>query len=314
MLPALVLAALFANPASAAADRPKEFDQFWESTRRRLAATPLDPTLAPDPEHTDGEVACFKASYASLHGKIVHARYCRPSRDGKFPAALVNPWYSQAEIPAPVDLAKRGFAALEYQARGFEVDQSSYPTSNSWYILEGIQLPENYVYREIVSHALRGLDFLASRPEADMTRVGVMGASQGGGLSLLVGGLDKRVTAVAADFPFLTDWPDSLSAETSPYADVRKYLTDLPAERKNVMITLSYFDTLDVADRIDVPVLVQVGLKDKTCPPAEIKTMYGRLKSRVKKLKEYPDADHTDRGGERWKTSIDFLAETLGGR
>lgn len=306
---------LIAAPAAASASRPKEFDQFWDSTKRKLEAVPFEVTIASDAEHTDAQVACFKVDYASWRKTTVHARYCRPAADDKYPGVLVNPWYSQGAVAPPRDLALRGMAALAYQARGFEVDRSSYPLENSWYILDGISAPEDYVYRGIVGHALRGLDFLATRAEVDASRLGVMGASQGGGLSLLVAGLDKRVAAVAADFPFLTDWPDSIKeAARSPYADVRRRLADHPEEAGAAQTTLSYFDTADVADRIEVPTLVQAGGKDGTCPPAPVRRMFGKLKAKAKTLKEYPNADHTDEGGERWKASIDFLAKSLSAR
>ncbi|HEX4047408.1 MAG TPA: acetylxylan esterase [Elusimicrobiota bacterium] len=306
---ALLLAALLAAPAAAA--RPRNFDRFWAKTKSELAAIPLDARLTPDPEHTDARVECFKADYASLHRITIHARYCRPAGPGKFPAVLIVPWYSKAAIPPPVSLPQRGIAALEFQARGYEVDQSSYPLANSWYILDGIETPENYIYREIVAHALRGVDFLAARPEVDAKRLAVMGASQGGGVSLLVAGLDPRISAVSADAPFLTDWPESLSAPMSPYADVRKYIAENPGKRAAVMKTVSYYDTLDVAGRIEVPVLVQAGLKDRTCPAPEIEKLYARLASSRKTLTEHPNADHSDEGPLRWKTAEDFLAGQL---
>jgi cephalosporin-C deacetylase len=307
----LFLAALLAAPAAAVPARPKDFDAFWSAERRELSAAPLDAKLEPDPANTDAEVECFKASFSSLRAVLVHARYCRPARDGKFPAVLIVPWYSKGAIPPPISLAKRGIAALEFQARGYEVDRSSYPLDNSWYILRGIETPESYIYREIVAHALRGVDFLAARPEVDATRLAVMGASQGGGVSLLVAGLDPRIQAVSADFPFLTDWPESLSAPGSPYADVRKFIAEHPERRAAVLKTVSYYDTLDVAGRIRVPVLVQTGLKDRTCPAPGIKTMYALIKSSHKVLTEYPEADHTDLGAERWKTAEDFLTAAL---
>ena len=314
MVRRLLLAVLAAAPAAAASSRPTDFDRFWADTRRELAATPLNAKLTPDPEHTDAAVACFKASYASLHGIIVHARYCRPARGHNFPAVLITPWYSKGAIPPPYSLALRGIAELEFQARGFEVDQSSYPLANSWYILDGIETPESYIYREIVSHALRGLDFLAAQPDVNVHRLAVMGASQGGGVSLLVAGLDPRVTAVAADFPFLTDWPESLSAPNSPYSSVREFIEAHPVKRDAVMRTVSYYDTLDVAARIRVPVLVQTGLKDNTCPAPAIVKMYRRLKSLKKKLNRYPTADHSDLGSERWRANEDFLAGILTAR
>lgn len=313
-IPPLVLVVTTLLPAAArAAERPRDFDSFWNQTKQELAAVPMDATLTPDLEHTDKDVACFKVRYVSLRREIF-ARYCRPARAGKFPAVLINPWYSESTIPAPTEWAKRGLAALWYQARGYAVDASTYPLANSWYVLDGIDAPETYVYREIVAHGLRGLDFLASRPEVDADRIAVAGASQGGGLSLLLAGLDPRVKAVSADAPFLTDWPESLSAPNSPYADVRKYLAEHPEKRAAVLRTLSYYDTLDVAGRIRAPVLFQVGLKDRTCPAAETEKAYRRLGSRDKRLKEYPNADHSDEGAARWGAAEDFIARALNAR
>lgn len=308
-----MLASLFAAilAVSAHAQGPKDFAVFWEQTKKELRAVPLDAKLEPDPAHSDDAAACFKASYAALAGAVVHARYCRPAREGKYPAILISPWYGQGAIPPPSELAKEGFAALWYQARGFEVDLSSYPIENSWYSISGIDSPRTYVYRGIVAAALRGLDFLSQRPEVDAKRLGALGSSQGGGLSLLAAGFDRRVKAAAADFPFLSDWPESMKEARPPYADVRDYIAKHPDQRAKVMTTVSYFDALNVADKIKIPILVNVGLKDRTCPPEGIKTVYARIKSKAKSLKEYPDADHGDRNAERWQAISAFLTARL---
>src|SRR5260370_18985274 len=39
----------------------------------------------------------------------------------------------------------------------------------------GIDAPETYIYRSIVADCLRAAEFLLSRPEVDMSRIGVQG-------------------------------------------------------------------------------------------------------------------------------------------
>ncbi len=306
-----VLAAVWllflASPSFA---QPSDFDAFWDTTKSELATIAPGTKLVPDAAHTDDKVSCFKVSYNSIRTAI-RAWYCRPTGVGKFPAALISPWYAQDRVEPPMALARAGVAALAYQGRGFEVDQSSYPQENYWYVLSGILDPQDYVYREFVSHSFRGIDFLAGRPEVDSNRIAVMGASQGGGLSLLVAGLDPRVSAVAADFPFLSDWERSLSAPNAPYAEVGKYLAEHPERRKMVLKTLSYFDTLNAAGGIKVPTLVQVGLKDRTCPPEGIKKVYARIASKKKRLKEYPNADHNNENAARWDSMTAWVIKTL---
>ena len=290
--------------------RPEGFDRFWKRTLEELAAVPPDASFVPAPESSDAQVLCFRASYASLKGLRVHAWYCRPAGPGPFPGLLINPWYGEGRVEPPREAARLGAAVLWYQGRGYDVDRSSYPPENASYMLQGIDRPETYVYRELAAHAARGLDVLASRPEVDASRLGTGGASQGGGLALLLGGLDPRVKAVAANFPFLSDFGASLPSGGPPYRDVRDELERSPGRREAVLRTLAFFDALNVADRVRARVLIQAGLLDKTCPPEGVLAVYNALRG-PKRLSVYPSAGHVGQGAERWSEMLGFLASSL---
>ena len=301
--------------APARAKPPKDFDKFWKQVRAELDAVPAAAVFAPDAENTDAQVACYKASYASLGGKRVHARYCRPAADGRYPAVLISPWYGLGALPVPKKLPGRGVAAFWFQARGFEVDQKSYPTENSWYILDGIDDPRTYVFREIAAHGLRALDVMASRPELDSSRFAAMGASQGGGLSLILAAVDRRVKFVAADFPFLSDWEGSLAAATEgPFRTVAELIEKEPARAAGIRKTVSYFDALNAAPKVTAPALVQAGLKDKSCVAAGVRKVYAALRSGDKKLVEFPEAGHGDLNADRWHAIEDFVSARLTAR
>jgi|GEM_PF-361415 len=293
--------------------RPDGFDDFWDRTLQQLAAVPMDLRLRPAPEQSDAKVRCYRAEYSSLDRVRIHAWYCRPAAPGQYPAVLINPWYGRSTVTPPQDAARRGFAALAYQGRGFGVDQSSYPIENSWYILQGIDSPETYVYRQMFCHAKRGVDVLASRPEVDVQRIGAAGSSQGGGLSLAVAALDPRVAAVSADFPFLCDFRTSLPIALSPFQNIHDLMQREPGRRVAVGRTVSYFDLLHFAPRIKAPVKVQIGLHDRTCPPEGIRRVFERIAG-SKSLEEWPQADHMDENSLRAETMMDFLYARLGGK
>ncbi|WP_299568900.1 alpha/beta fold hydrolase [uncultured Williamsia sp.] len=87
------------------------------------------------------------------------------------------------------DLASRGFVVITYSARGFGASGG----------LIHLDSPDYEV-----ADARRVIDRLAEMPEVEKDgpgdpRVGVGGASYGGGLALLAAGYDRRVDAVAAD-------------------------------------------------------------------------------------------------------------------
>jgi len=293
-------------------DPPADFAAFWHRTERELSKVPLDPEVEKTPAVSDARAECFHSSYSSWGGARVHAWYCRPKVSGRYPAVLISPWYGERQIPPPIDWADQGVAALWYQGRGYGVDQSSYPVDNGYYSLLGIASPRTYVYRAMVCHGLRGLEFLRARPEVDAAHLGTAGASQGGGLSLILAALDPGVAAVAANFPFLSDIRDSLrSAARSPYADIAGYMREHPADKASVLKTLSYFEVLNLAGHVRVPVFVETGLMDRTCPADGVIAMFNALASREKSLRAFPTADHVHEDAPRWSAMQAFLIKRL---
>ena len=52
------------------------------------------------------------------------------------------------------------------------------------------------------------------------------------------------------------------------------------------MKTLSYFDIMNLADRVKVPVLMSIGLIDKVTPPSTVFAAYNHLETK-KELKAF---------------------------
>ena len=304
-----IKAALAANRALVSA--PADFDEFWKGTLAELAKTPADLKLAAAPEQSDDKVKCYKAAYAGFGGLPLHAWYCRPAEDKKYPAILLNPWYGQTSVSAPADLARRGFAALAWQGRGYEVDLSSYPAENAQYVLSGIDSRETYTYRALYANAVRGVDVLASLPEVNAQKIGAAGASQGGGLSLAVAALDPRVAAVSADFPFMCDVYTGLPLSEGTLRSVRELTEKEPARRDAALRTVAYFDLLNFAPKIKAPVKVQVGLRDQACVPDGVKNVFAAITA-PGRLEEFPNSGHGDDNALRRDKMLDFVYSALG--
>lgn len=273
--------------------RADDFDQFWKATLDSLAEVDLSPRVQKDTALSSDMVDVFRVSFASLHNVRVHGWYTVPRwKPGPHAALAIYPGYSSGRISPATALCREGYATLAIQVRGYEVGQQSYPEDNRRYMTIGVESPESYVYREIICHCLRAIDFLAARPEVDPERIGVVGGSQGGGLSLLVAGLDRRLRMAAASVPFLTDFPRSLTMTGNPYRELVRYIESHPESRERVMRTVSYFDVLNLAEKIIVPVIISIGLFDRTCPAPSIYGMYLKLASSDKRVEIYPYLDH----------------------
>jgi cephalosporin-C deacetylase len=273
--------------------RADDFDQFWKVTLDSLAEVDLSPRVQKDTLLSSDMVDVFRVSFASLHNERVYGWYTVPRwKPGPHAALAIYPGYSSGRVSPATALCREGYATLAIQVRGYEVDQQSYPEDNRRYMTIGLESPESYVYREIICHCLRAIDFLAARPEVDPERIGAVGGSQGGGLLLLVAGLDRRLRMAAANVPFLTDFPRSLTMTGNPYRELVRYIESHPESRERVMRTVSYFDVLNLAEKITVPVIVSIGLFDRTCPAPSIYGMYLKLASSDKRVEIYPYLDH----------------------
>ena len=199
----------------------------WEAriadTRKRLRAA-----FGPFPERTplnarvtrsfeENGIAVELVTFESRPGFTVTGAFFKPAGSaGKLPAILYLCGHSETGFRYESyqrviqNLARKGFAVftidpvgqgerLQYfdpaqgKSRiGGPTAEHSYPGMQ--YLLLGRTLAMVRVW-----DAMRALDYLAERPDVDMTRIGAHGRSGGGTLSAYIGAMDERITAVAPE-------------------------------------------------------------------------------------------------------------------
>jgi cephalosporin-C deacetylase len=275
--------------------REPDFDAFWAGRKAALEKIPPKFTLTPQPEKSTTLVTVAIAEMVSYGGVRIRGWYTVPRTPGPHPGLLQVPGYGAAMQPAT---GITGAAVLALDIRGHGISKQDFDPKDREYMWEGIDGPlEDYVYVGAFLDCIRGLDFLASRPEVDASRLGVEGGSQGGGLTLATAGLDPRVIACAPDVPWLVDWPDYETHTSWAVEFYPKMLKDHPSlTMAAVRRTLSYVDAATFAGRITCPVFQSIGLQDDTCPPRITVTAYNRIRA-PKTLVIYPYGGH-DGGGD----------------
>lgn len=127
-----------------------------------------------------------------------------------------------------------------------------------------------FYYRVGYMDCVRGLGFLAARPEVNAARLGTWARSQGGGFALATASLDRRLRAAIGEEPFLCNYPVAVEVTTSPYRELHDYLAEHSDERETVLATLAYFDPLNLVGAIRTPhipkaLLVYPELRHETC-------------------------------------------------
>ena len=142
--------------------------------------------------------------------------------------------------------------------------------------------PENrdrFYYKRVYLGCVRSVDFLASLPEVDTTRMAVAGNSQGGALSIVTAALDPRIDFLASVHPALSDITGYLKGRAGGWPHFFNE-TNLPKYDGAVIAkSLSYYDVVNFARRIKVPGYYTWGYNDETCPPTSMYAAYNVIKA-----------------------------------
>ena len=298
--------------------RPTDFDEYWKRALQELDATDPSPELIP--YASPARFAdCFDLWFTGVRGARIHAKYVRPTTPGPHPAVLKFhgysgnsgdwfnklPWAAQGIAVAAMDV--RGQGGLSEDVGGIK------GTTLRGQIVRGLSdHPDKMTFRQIFLDTAQLARVVGSFPEVDPTRLGAMGGSQGGGLTLACAALEPSLARAAPVFPFLCDYQRvwEMDLAENAYAELKEYFRrfDPRHEREQEIFTqLGYIDVQHLADRIRARVLMTTSLMDMVCPPSTQFAAYNKITS-AKEMVLYPDFGHEDLPGEDDR-SFAFLSE-----
>ncbi len=180
------------------------------------------------------------------------------------------------------------------------------------FMTRGIGSPDAYYYRRLFTDAVRLVDVTAELPFVDPARISVTGGSQGGGVTLAAAGLHPGVFAAMPDVPFLCHFRRSVELTPEhPFREIERYLAVHRDQVDGVFETLSYFDGVNFARRIQAPALFSVGLMDEIVLPSSVFAAYNRCGSPDKAIEVYTFNGHEGGQFEQWRRQTRWLAARL---
>ena len=249
---------------------PVDMDVFWEASLAEMRGVAANVELVPSSFQVPG-AECFDLYFTGVKGARIHAKYARPAlRQGTLPAVI--------------------------QFHGY--------TGNTFrgHIIRGLEDgPGHLLFRHIYLDTAQLAGIIMGLPEVDPARVGAMGGSQGGGLTLACAALEPRIRRAAPTFPFLCDyqrvWEMELAKDA--YEELKSFFRQFDPQHqreREIFTTLGYIDCQHLARRIQAEVLMGVGLMDTICPPSTQYAAFNKITSR-KQVELYPDFGHEDLPG-----------------
>jgi len=308
---------------TSAAKEPSDFDAFWQATIEESRAKTWAPTL----ERQDvglTAIDVFDVTFAGFDGQQVRAWLRIPAgSDGPLPTVVQYVGYGGGRGHALENLAvaASGFAHFQMDTRGQGSSWSSGVTDDlapasgpqvPGVMTKGIGSRETYYYRRLMTDAVLAVDAARSLDVIDGDRIGVMGGSQGGALSLAAAALGTRVRAAAVNVPFLADFPRAITiTDAYPFREVTDYLATHRDKAPQVLETLAYFDSVNFARRAKATARFSVGLMDQTSPPSTVFAAYNAYAG-DKQIAVWPYNGHEAGGIDDDANELAFLRANLG--
>lgn len=287
-------------------DAKVDFKEFWDNNLKELAKVAPNYKLTLVPEASKLDYDMYLVEMRSFGNEPIQGYYAKPKKEGKHP--VIVEYMGYGSLPYTPNQNWDGFAYFVLSIRGQALNL---PTNHfgTW-ITYGLDNKDNYYYRGAFLDVVRALDFVSSRPEIDADKIAVRGGSQGGALSFVAASLDRRVKAAAPNIPFLSDYKDYFRIAQWPKSDFDNYMKNHPeAKWDDIYDLLTYFDIKNLAQWIECPLIMGIGVQDEVCPPHINFAAYNQVKSE-KRWMAFPEYGHSV-GKEYGEAAMAFFREKL---
>lgn len=290
---------------------PADFNAFWEKNLAEAAKCPMKYTIEPAPEYSSEKSDCYLIKLQCFRpGSYIYGYLTRPKEAGNYPVVLCPPGAGVKTIKDPkrhIYYADEGCIRLEMEIHGLNPTMSAeefkeISSAFGNYLVNGIDNRDNYYMKKVYLACVRAVDYLTSLPDWDGKNVIVQGGSQGGALALVTAGLDKRVTACVANHPALSDMAGYKAGRAGGYPHLFKNYQGMDTPEK--INTLAYYDVVNFAKQIKVPVYMTWGYNDNTCPPTTSYIVYNVLdcpkEALITPINEHWTSEATEYGHLKW--------------
>ena len=291
---ALAAAAVSPTKIAPSLPVPDDFDAFWAAQKAELAQVPMESKLTPV-DSPDPAVECFDVQLNCLGGAPVSGYFARPKNAAakSLPAIL---WVHgagvrSASLGAAVNGAKQGMISLDINAHGIPNGKPAEYYAQlaagelKDYRFRGRESRETVYFRGMFLRLVRAIDFLTSQPQWDGKVVAAIGHSQGGGQALAAGGLDPRVTVIAAGVPAICDHTGQAACRINGWP---KLVPNGPDGKPDpaALEASRYVDAVNFASRSKADAIVSVGFIDITCPPTTCYAAFNQLQGNKQVINE----------------------------
>lgn len=267
---------------------PEDFDSFWQEAMEEAARCPMQVETEYVEEYSSDKVDCYLVRLQCCReGQHVYGYLTLPKAGGKYPVVFSPPGAGIKPMNPmkTIFYAEQGCIRFDMEIHGIRPDlpaddyravSAAFGTGENSYLVNGLDDRDAYYMKKVYLACVRAIDYLTTLPQWDGKNVIAQGGSQGGALALVTAALDRRVTACVANHPALSDMAGYKDGRAGGYPHLFTKFQGMDTPEK--LRTLEYYDVVNFARRITVPVYMTWGYNDNTCPPTTSYIVYNVLR------------------------------------
>lgn len=292
--------------------QPADFLQFWDKAIADARKWDLEPMMTLMPDRCTPKVNVYHVSWTNNDwGSRMYGILTVPAAQGKYPAILKLPGAGVRGYNGDIGHCEKGFIVLEIGIHGIPVNlqgqiyQNLYNGPLKRYHSFNMEDKERFYYKRVITGCVRAIDFIEQLPDYNGC-LATFGGSQGGGLSIIMAGIDPRVKGLVSYYPAMSDmagytagraggWPHTLKE--------KKYQTP------EALAAIPYFDVSSFAREVTVPGFYTFGYNDMVCPPTSTYSVYNVIDA-PKELMVAETTEHyayAENGSAAWEWVMNFL-------
>ena len=256
---------------------PADFDDYWGDVQTELAATPARPEIEPIPIRETEFARLYGVRISGIEAYRLFGYLSIPKGDGSFPAIYWGPKYGSVLEVIPQGTAaeiRSRFVTFSLAGRGMRNSDKPFAAMFPGLLTERIESADTYVFRSIVADALRGMEFLASRPEVDGSSTVAIGNDVSLQTAALGGHASHLVCTPSIFFDSL-----AFAARTTAYPleEYNDYLRFRPSTADAIAHTLGYFDLRGFAPAVEATTLLMAGPPGTLLGPESLEPLRSRI-------------------------------------
>ncbi len=283
---AIATAAVSAEAIQPTVKEPQDFDQFWAAAIKQSKTRGLETKMTPMGNNGSTLVDVFQVEYSFENdgAKKFYGVLCVPKKSGKYPAILRLPGAGWVPLSGDIKTAEEGYITFSVYIHGHPVnkDLAYYKglqeNELKDYQFKGTSDRDSFYYKNVILGCVRAADLIYSLPEFDGENLMAWGSSQGGALSIITTSLEPRIKRSVALCPAMCDYTGYLHGRAGGWPHYFAKPIETEKQKQDMIRTLAYYDVVNFAKRIQVPMYFSWGFNDETTPPTSFYAAYNQVK------------------------------------